>query len=82
MKKSFSKFLFTCTVATMIVGFMPNITYAAEYTLGRDVIHSESEISARAEVRGYILRVVDGVTQKRLWSYTRGVWLEPGWTNL
>lgn len=36
---------------------------------------SENQISPRIDETGWYYRVVDGVAQKRLWSYTEGKWL-------
>ncbi len=37
-------------------------------------------ISARAESTGYIYKEIDGVMYRRLWSYTRGCWIDPMWS--
>ncbi len=41
---------------------------------------TNQSISARAESTGYIYKEMGGIMYKRLWSYTRGCWIDPTWT--
>lgn len=37
-------------------------------------------IQPHAENIGYKYKIINGRPHKRLWSYTKNKWLEPGWT--
>lgn len=87
MNKIFLKISTVLLTLTMLIEPMINVAYAKESLKTSVVILEEKHddllvLSPRKEEIGYIYRIVDGVEQRRLWSYTRGVWLEPEWKNV
>lgn len=60
-----------------------NIAYANPAYLNTQVIpcstNSDEGIEPHANVTGYKYIVIDGITFKRLWSYTYGRWEDPYW---
>ncbi len=39
----------------------------------------ETTVNPRGEVTGYKYKVENGITYKRLWSYTSNCWIDPYW---
>ena len=48
---------------------------AAKSPISQSYIAEESASSPRAEQFEWVYRIVDGKTQKRIWSITRGCWV-------
>lgn len=70
MKKLISLLLALCVV------FSFSITCFADGILPESpTSQSESEIEPRAEETEWFYCTADGYIWKRLWSYTRGIWL-------
>jgi len=82
MKKFISKFVVACV---LVINIVPNSVEAAYLPPdeGYEYSYESSESSplARKDVVGYVFRTSNGVKQKRLWSYTRGVWVDAYWQN-
>lgn len=68
------KLLILVMVLISLLTTAPTIL-AAETTAAVNTAFSENQVSPLAEETGWYYRVVDGVAQKRLWSYTEGKWL-------
>lgn len=64
------KLLSMCMVLVTLLLISP-----AVFSINVAAASSEDQVSPLAEETGWFFRVVDGVAQKRLWSYTRGIWL-------
>ena len=60
-----------------------NVAYANPAYLNNQTIActatSEDGITPRANITGYKYIEIDGITYKRLWSYTYGRWEDPYW---
>lgn len=69
MKK---KILSTLMASLLLMSLIGTATAANSYSNFKNGI---SEIVLRAEETEWYYRVVNGQTQKRLWSRTEGVWL-------
>lgn len=87
MKKIFVKISTVFLTLTMLIEPTLNVVYAQESLETVIVVLEEKledlpALSSRKEEIGYVYRFVNGVEQRRLWSYTRGVWLESEWQNV
>lgn len=61
---------------SLLVIFNLSITcFADGVTQENLAVQSENEIEPRAEETEWIYCTADGYIWKRLWSYTRGIWL-------
>jgi len=71
----------TVLLTTFVLTCVPCSSVMAEQqTDNVQTDDSDSQSLARAESTGYIYTSVNGVMYKRLWSYSRGCWLEPAWS--
>ena len=59
----------------VLVTLLTNTPAAFAVDVNASAYSSENQISPRIDETGWYYRVVDGVAQKRLWSYTEGKWL-------
>lgn len=61
-----------CLVLFLLLAVIPSLipveAYASTYS-------SENQIEPRIDETEWYYRVVDGILQMRLWSYTEGKWL-------
>lgn len=65
-------------VCFVLLAMMLSFAVSAAPVIPADDNSVESETSAvspRAEETQWVYRVYEGRLQKRLWSYTRGIWL-------
>jgi|GEM_PF-3247409 len=86
MKKLIRKLIVVCTTSIMITVaitssvtaayFPPSDEYDYSYEYGGNLP------TARKDVTGYIYRYYNGRDQRRLWSFTRGIWLESSWSYI
>lgn len=65
-----------CLMATL----SPMSVYAGDINESQQSYSTTNEISPRANITGYIYKILDGKQWKRLWSYTYDRWEEPNWT--
>ncbi|HZK85661.1 MAG TPA: hypothetical protein VFC58_13560 [Desulfosporosinus sp.] len=79
MKKVLSGFSILALTAVLMGGSLSSAreAYAAEAINSNtiSVCEDASIMSIEAEETAWYFRVLDGVTEKRLWSITRGIWL-------
>lgn len=66
--KKLTKYLSLCIALFTLLSICP-VAFASE------VDPAIGAISPQAEETEWFFRVVDGIAQKRLWSYTEGKWL-------
>lgn len=81
--KILSKILLLC-VFILSINMMVSVASAQELSAFEVIDESaitegEKTISPRGEVTGYKYMTVNGVTYRRLWSYTRGCWIDDRW---
>lgn len=67
-----TKLISLCLVLVTLLTITP-AAFAVD--VNASAYSSENQISPRIDETGWYYRVVDGVAQKRLWSYTEGKWL-------
>ena len=67
-----TKLISLCLVLVTLLTITP-AAFAVD--VNASVYSSDNQISPRIDETGWYYRVVDGVAQKRLWSYTEGKWL-------
>lgn len=79
MKKVLSVFSILALTAVLMGGSLSSAreVYAAETNNSNiiSVCENASTMSIRAEETVWYFRILNGVTEKRLWSITRGIWL-------
>lgn len=78
MKK---RILAILTLVTLLTISSSQPIYAANINHSVNNTQTSKSAITRAEVTGYLYRVVNGVLEKRLWSYTRGVWVDSHWSK-
>lgn len=63
-----------CVLMAMMLSFAVSAAPVAA-PVANDADPDTSTVSPRAEETAWVYRIYDGKVQKRLWSYTRGIWL-------
>ena len=66
-----------CTIFVLAALMLSFVASAAPVAapVANDADPDTSTVSPRAEETEWYFRIYDGKVQKRLWSYTRGIWL-------
>lgn len=65
-----------CALSALIMMLSLSISAApAVSTVGNDFNGDTSTVAPKAEETEWYYRVYNGHLQRRLWSYTRGIWL-------
>lgn len=68
-------------VAGMIVTlFNTSEEVYAQVNMDSQILAENSDVTPQAEVTEYKYMTINGYLYKRLWSVTRGVWIDDRWT--
>ena len=85
MRKFLNKSVLAISLAATMVISVNSTAYATQPAPTIDVSsvissYSDDTISPHRDEIGYRYRVTNGVLEKRLWNYTKGIWLEDAWS--
>jgi len=76
--RKFLAYFFVLALTVVFLGgsfSFVNVAYATEVNSITETSSYETTSVTRAEETEWYFRVLNGVTEKRLWSITRGIWL-------
>jgi len=85
MKKLVRKIIIVFASSIMIIVSVPSLVMADYFPTNEKYEYYHDEIPApttRKEITEYVYREYNGRIQRRLWSRTRGIWIESNWSYI